>query len=136
MSATRIVDGPGLPAGLPFSLAAGTEDLCFISGMPALNAVGRYQPGTFEEEAALAWRNVMRIADAAGFAQHEIVYVQCVLADIGDYSALNDWWRRQFTDIQSAPARFTFQAAALPFGCKVEMQAVAAHQPRTDRVSS
>ncbi|WP_345800407.1 RidA family protein [Microbacterium sp. AZCO] len=136
MSATRIVDGPGLPAGLPFSLAAGTDDFCFISGMPALDALGRYQPGTFEEEADLAWRNVMRIADTAGFAQHEIVYVQCVIADIGDYSSLNDWWRRQFTDIPSAPARFTFQAAALPFGCKVEMQAVAARRPRTDRVPS
>lgn len=134
MSATRIVDGPGLPAGLPFSLAAGTDDFCFISGMPALDQVGRYQPGTFDEEATLAWRNVMQVADAAGFAQHDIVYVQCVLADIGDYSALNHWWRRQFTDIRRAPARFTFQAAALPFGCKVEIQAVAARRPSTERV--
>jgi enamine deaminase RidA (YjgF/YER057c/UK114 family) len=40
---------------------------------------------------------------------------------------LNDWWRRQFPDLATAPARFTFQAAALPFGAKIEIQAVAAH---------
>jgi 2-iminobutanoate/2-iminopropanoate deaminase len=39
---------------------------------------------------------------------------------------INDWWRRQFPDPSDAPARFTFQAAALPFGAKIEIQAVAA----------
>jgi 2-iminobutanoate/2-iminopropanoate deaminase len=36
------------------------------------------------------------------------------------------WWRRQFPDVSTAPARFTFQAGALPFGAKIEIQAVAA----------
>ena len=52
--------------------------------------------------------------------------MQCVLADIGDYGGVNDWWRRQFPDVSTAPARFTFQAGALPFGAKIEIQAVAA----------
>ena len=52
--------------------------------------------------------------------------MQCVLADIGDYGAVNDWWRGQFPDVSTAPARFTFQAGALPFGAKLEIQAVAA----------
>jgi 2-iminobutanoate/2-iminopropanoate deaminase len=55
------------------------------------------------------------------------VYVQCVLADIGDYGDINDRWRQQFPDIATAPARFTFQAGALPFGAKIERQAIAAH---------
>ncbi len=36
------------------------------------------------------------------------------------------WWRQQFPDVSTAPARFTFQAGALPFGAKIEFQAVAA----------
>jgi hypothetical protein len=36
------------------------------------------------------------------------------------------WWRRQFPDPAKAPARLTFQAGALPFGAKIELQAVAA----------
>jgi hypothetical protein len=43
-----------------------------------------------------------------------------------DYANINAWWRQQFPDVSTAPARFTFQAGALPFGAKIEIQAVAA----------
>ena len=56
-----------------------------------------------------------------------IVYVQCVLGDIADHSTLNDGWRRWFPERSSAPARSTFAASALPFGAKIEIQAVVAH---------
>jgi 2-iminobutanoate/2-iminopropanoate deaminase len=49
------------------------------------------------------------------------------LSDIGDFAELNDWWRGQFPNIETAPARFTFQAGALPFRAKIEFQAVAGH---------
>lgn len=127
MTIKRTTSGPGLPAGFPFSLAAEANGVCFISGMPALNSEGKYQQGTFEEEASLAWHNITTIAQASGYTVQEFVYVQCVVADIANYSTLNDWWRRQFPDLSTAPARFTFQAGALPFGCKIEIQAVAAH---------
>ncbi len=130
MGLTRTTSGAGLPAGVPFSLAVTANDTCFISGMPALGDDGKYRPGTFDDEVTRAWDNIMRIATAAGFVQEEIVFVQSVLADIEDYAALNDWWRRQFPDITTAPARFTFQAGALPFGCKIEVQAVAARGHR------
>ena len=126
MTIRRTSSGAGLPAGFPFNLAVEANGLCFISGMPALDPDGTFQPGTFEEEAELAWRNVQAIAEAAGFQAEEIVYVQCVLADIASYADVNDWWRRQFPDASTAPARFTFQAGALPFGAKIEIQAVAA----------
>lgn len=127
MSITRTTAGPRLPAGFPFSLACATDGVCFISGMPALSPEGKYQEGTFEEEATLAWHNITTIAQAASYSAEEIVYAQCVVADIANYATLNDWWRRQFPDPAKAPARFTFQAAALPFSCKIEIQAVAAH---------
>jgi 2-iminobutanoate/2-iminopropanoate deaminase len=127
MSITRTLAGPGLPAGFPFSLASAADGVCFISGMPALNPDGKYQEGTFEQETALAWHNVTAIAAAADYLAEEIVYVQCVIADMDNYAALNNWWRQQFPDPATAPARFTFQAGALPFGCKIEIQAVAAH---------
>lgn len=127
MTISRTTAGPGLPSGFPFSLAAESGGTCFISGMPALDPEGKYREGAFEQEVALAWHNVISIARAAGFSEQEIVYVQCVVADIGNYGLLNDWWRAQFPDLATAPARFTFQAGALPFGCKIEIQAVAAH---------
>jgi 2-iminobutanoate/2-iminopropanoate deaminase len=126
MTITRTTGGAGLPAGLPFSLATEVGGVCFISGIPALASDGSFQAGDFAEETSRAWHNVVAIADAAGYSRTEIIYVQCVLADIDDYAALNDWWRREFDDIDQAPSRFTYQAGGLPFGAKIEIQAVAA----------
>lgn len=130
MGIIRTTTAPAVPAELPFSLASDANGVCFISGMPALDQAGALVAGTLQAEADLAWRNVVSIAEAAGFSVEEFVYMQCVLADIADYSELNEWWRRQFPDASNAPARFTFQAAGLPFGAKIEIQAVAAHSRR------
>ena len=127
MTITRTTGGPGLPSGFPFSLAVAAQGLCFISGMPSLGPDGVYVAGSFSEELELAWQNVLRIAEAAGYDKRDLLYLQCVLADIRDYAELNSWWREQFPEISSAPARFTFQAGALPFGAKIELQAVASH---------
>ena len=126
MTISRIGSGPGLPAGFPFSLASEANGILFVSGMPALDPDGTFVPGTFAEEADRAWARVIAIAAAAGYSADDLLYVQVVLGDIGDYGEINAWWRRQFPDPARAPARFTFQAGALPFGAKIELQAVAA----------
>ena len=126
MTIRRIATGPALPAGFPFSLASAGNGIVFISGMAALDADGTFVPGTFTEEADRAWANVLGIAAASGCTPADFLYVQVLLADIGNYGDVNTWWRRQFPDPAQAPARMTFQAGALPFGAKVELQAVAA----------
>ncbi len=126
MTIKRVSSGPGLPAGFPFSLASEANGILFISGMPALDAAGKFAPGTFEEEADRAWANIAAIAAAAGHTAGELLYVQVLLGDIGNYGDINDWWRKRFPDPARAPARLTYQAGALPFGAKIEFQAVAA----------
>lgn len=126
MTIKRVSSGPGLPAGFPFSLASEANGILFISGMPALDAAGKFAPGTFEEEADRAWANIAAIAAAAGYTAGEFLYVQVLLGDIGNYGDINDWWRKRFPDPARAPARLTYQAGALPFGAKIEFQAVAA----------
>lgn len=126
MTIKRVSSGPGLPAGFPFSLASEANGILFISGMPALDAAGKFMPGTFEEEADRAWANIGAIAAAGGYADDDLLYVQVVLGDIGNYGDINDWWRKRFPDPARAPARLTYQAGALPFGAKIEFQAVAA----------
>ena len=126
MTIKRVSSGPGLPPGFPFSLASEANGILFISGMPALDAAGKFAPGTFEEEADRAWANVAAIAEAGGYTAGDLLYVQIVLSDIGNYGDINDWWRRRFPDPARAPARLTYQAGALPGGAKIEFQAVAA----------
>jgi 2-iminobutanoate/2-iminopropanoate deaminase len=126
MAISRISSGPGLPAGFPFSLASAARGIVYISGMPALGADGKFAPGTFAEESDRAWAGVLAVAAASGCGPGGLLFVQVLLADIGDYGELNQWWQRQFPDPAHAPSRLTFQAGALPFGAKVEFQAVAA----------
>jgi 2-iminobutanoate/2-iminopropanoate deaminase len=92
MSITRTAVAAGVPSGFPFSLAAAANGICFISGMPPLDTDGTVAAGTFQEETDRAWRNTAAIAEAAGYSVEEIVFVQCVLADIAYYQELNDWW--------------------------------------------
>jgi 2-iminobutanoate/2-iminopropanoate deaminase len=127
MTIRRIGSGPGLPGGFPFSLGSEGGGTFHISGMPALDSTGKFVPGTFEEEADRAWANVVAIAVAGGYSAADVIYVQVLLSDIANYGDINGWWRRQFPDPDAAPARLTFQAGALPFGAKVELQAGAAH---------
>jgi 2-iminobutanoate/2-iminopropanoate deaminase len=125
MTVNRTTSAVGLPAGFPYSLATEARGLCFISGVVALDPDGKFAPGTFEEETERAWGNVAAIAEAAGCSVADIAFVQCVLSDISNFGDLNAWWRRQFSDGSTAPARFTFQAGALPLGAKIEIQAIA-----------
>jgi 2-iminobutanoate/2-iminopropanoate deaminase len=126
MTIKRTGASAGLPAGFPFSLASAANGIVYISGMPALGTDGKFAPGTFAEEAGRAWASVLAIAAACGCGPGDLLFVQVLLADIGDYAELNHWWQAQFLDPARAPARLTFQAGALPFGAKVEFQAVAA----------
>ena len=129
MGHTYITSGDGVPPGdWPFSAAVVAGNLCFISGQPALDPeTGSYRPGTVEEEFRQAFANVRNIAKAAGFGLDELVSVHVALADIDDYQAVNRVYREAFAEVRDLPARLTYQAGALPLGCKVEVQAIAAH---------
>jgi 2-iminobutanoate/2-iminopropanoate deaminase len=95
---------------------------------PRFSARGRiYRPGTVEEEFRQAFANVRNIARAAGFSLAEFVSVHVALAEIDDYEIVNRAYRHAFAGEPNLPARLTYQAGALPFGCKVEVQAIAAH---------
>jgi enamine deaminase RidA (YjgF/YER057c/UK114 family) len=59
--------------------------------MPSLDSEGKFAPGTLEQEADRAWANIAAIAAAGGYSPDEFLYVQVVLADIGDHGDVNDW---------------------------------------------
>jgi 2-iminobutanoate/2-iminopropanoate deaminase len=129
MGHTYITSGDGVPQGnYPFSAAVVAGNLCFISGQPALDpATGAYEPASIEDEFRQAFANVRNIAKAAGFGLDELVSLHIALADIDDYAVVNRLYREELAGIENFPARLTYQAGALPLGCKIEIQAVAAH---------
>jgi 2-iminobutanoate/2-iminopropanoate deaminase len=127
MSHTYVTGGEGVPPSVaPFSAAVVAGDICFISGQPAIDPEsGQFRSGTIEEEFVVAFGNVLAIAKAAGFAATDLTYVHLALADIADYAAVNEVYRQALGDLDDLPARMTYAAGALPFGAKVEVQAIA-----------
>jgi 2-iminobutanoate/2-iminopropanoate deaminase len=102
------------PAGGPYSQAIATDDLVFCAGELADGV---------EAQAERALRNLEAVLDAAGCTFADVVKTTCFLADINDFAAFNAVYARFATE--PAPARSTFQVAALPKGGRVEIEAIA-----------
>lgn len=120
-----IVDVPGVPPSpSPISNAVVVANTCWISGQLAVYDDG-YRPGTAREEAARAFDLVFRIAAQAGFGREDIVYVDIAFADLDDLKEVNALYGELFA---ARPARTVYQAARLPFGAKVKVQAIAARE--------
>ncbi|MCA0977225.1 RidA family protein [Qipengyuania flava] len=117
-----IVDVPGVPKSpSPISNAVVVGKTCHISGQLAVYDDG-YRRGSAREEAARAFELVFAIAREAGFASDEIVYVDIAFADLDDLPEVNALYAELFAH---PPARTIYEAARLPFGAKVKVQAIA-----------
>ncbi len=116
----------GVPASpSPISNAVVVGGTCWISGQLSVAEDGRYRPGTAFEEAERAFELVFRIAEAAGFGCGDIVYVDLAFQNLDDLAEVNRLYGALFAEGRR-PARTVYQAARLPFGAKVKVQAVAA----------
>ena len=123
-----VTSGPGLPpAPSPISQAVVAGTHCYISGQLAVDGTGVFQAGTARDEAALAFRNVFAAAEAAGCGRHEIVYVDVAFIDLADVADVNALYAELFAEGRR-PARTIYQAAALPHGGRIKVQAVAVRE--------
>ena len=123
-----ITEAEGLPGlSAPISHAAVVDNLCFVSGQLSVASDGSYVPGTIQEEAARAFDNVFAVLRAAEFTPEDICFVQIDFADLGDAAAVNAIFAERFPPGRR-PARTIAQAAALPFGGKIKVVAIAAKE--------
>lgn len=129
MTAHRFVTSlPELPAApSPISQAVVAGSHCYVSGQLAVDADGVFRAGTAREEAEQAFRNLFAAVEGVGFARRDIVYVDVALLDLGDLPAVNALWAELFPE-DRRPARTVYQAAALPYGGRVKVQAVAVRE--------
>ncbi len=126
MSKRYILEVEGVPASpSPISNAVVVGNHCWISGQLSVDAAGNYAPGTARQEAARAFDLVFLIAEAAGFSRQDIVYVDLAFIDLADVPEVNTLYADLFA-MGQRPARTIYQAAKLPFGGKVKVQAIAA----------
>jgi 2-iminobutanoate/2-iminopropanoate deaminase len=111
------------PKGIysPAIIASGT--MAYISGQgPVDPETGEFQLGRFSEQAVLTFNNLTTLLEAAGTSWKYAVKVGVFLADLNDFSEMNEIYKGFLTE--PYPARTTVQAV-LPPGMLVEVDCIA-----------
>ena len=108
----------------PYSQAVRAGDLVFASGqIPIDPATGEFVAGGVAEQTEQVLRNLTAVFEAAGVGMNQIVKTTVFLADMDDFTAMNEVYGRFFS--VEPPARATVQAARLPRDARVEIEAIA-----------
>lgn len=122
-SGKRRVIKTGPPNGI-FSPAIVVGDLVFTSGQIGLDPkTGQFPEGGFEAQFQQVFKNLTAVLEASGSNVDNIVKATVFLADMNDYNAMNELYRKQFKS--DPPARTTVQVARLPRDARIEIEAVA-----------
>ena len=117
-------DKPSVSA-LPFSIAVRGGGLCYFSGQVAEDpATGELIGGDVAQQTDQVLRNLATALAAAGKDLGDVVRVGVYLTDMSQFAAMNEVYRRHFTE--PYPARTAIGVAALPLGAAVEMDVVVA----------
>jgi 2-iminobutanoate/2-iminopropanoate deaminase len=125
MPTMGIVSTDRAPAAIgPYSQGITTDGLVFTAGQVALDPrTGELVGQTVAEQTEQVLRNLAAVLAAAGTSLALVVKTTVYLADMADFAAMNDVYARHFGSHK--PARATVQAAGLPKGARVEIDAIA-----------
>lgn len=122
-SSKRRVVKTGTPNGI-FSPAIVTGDLVYTSGQIGLDPkTGQFPEGGFEAQFQQVFKNLTAVLEASGSSVDHMVKATVFLADMNDYNAMNELYKKQFKG--DPPARTTVQVARLPRDARIEIEVVA-----------
>ena len=108
----------------PYSQAVRSGNLVFASGQIPIDPVtGEFVPGGIAEQTEQVLRNLTAVFEAAGLGMDQVIKTTVFLADMDDFTAMNEVYGRFFG--AQPPARATVQAARLPRDARVEIEAIA-----------
>ncbi len=121
----KVISTSGAPQALgPYSQAVQVGNMVFVSGQIPLDpATGQLVAGGIEEQTRRVLLNIQAILEAAGLGLKDVVRTTVFLADLADFPRMNQVYAEFFPE--EPPARTTVQAAGLPRGALVEVDAIA-----------
>lgn len=121
----KIIHTENAPAAIgPYSQAVQAGSMLFISGqIPVDPATGAFAGEDITTQTRQSLTNVKAILETAGYTCADVVKTTVLLADMGDFAAMNAVYSEFFTS--NCPARACFAVKALPKGALVEIEAVA-----------
>ena len=112
------------PVG-PYSQAVLHDGLLFVSGqIPIDPQTHELVEGDIEVQTEQVLANLRAILEAAGSSFDRILRTSVYLVDLESFPRMNAVYARAFSR-EPRPARATIQAAALPLGAQVEIDAIA-----------
>ncbi|THU51361.1 hypothetical protein C4D60_Mb06t30230 [Musa balbisiana] len=114
------------PAALgPYSQAIKVNNLVFVSGVLGLvPETGKFVSNNIEEQTEQVLKNMGEILKASGATYTSVVKTTIMLADLQDFKKVNEIYAKYFPS--PAPARSTYQVAALPMNARIEIECIAA----------
>lgn len=107
-----------------YSQGIATGGFLFTSGqIPIDPETGVLLTGDITIQARQSMNNVKAIVEAGGMTMSDIVKVTILLADINDFTAVNEVYQGFFES--AFPARSCFAVKDLPKGAGIEIEAIA-----------
>jgi endoribonuclease L-PSP, putative len=109
----------------PYSQAIEINGMIYLSGqIPIDPATGVFADGGVKEQTEQVFKNIKAILAEIGLTTNEIVKTTVLLADIADFSVMNEVYATHFSG--TFPARSAFAVKDLPKGALVEIEVIAA----------
>jgi len=97
--------------------------MVFLSGQLGLVPETGKLPEGIEDQTRQVMQNLAAVLQAAGGDMGKVVKTTIFLADMSDFSTVNEIYAEAFS--AAPPARSTVEVAALPLGGLVEIEAIA-----------
>ena len=108
----------------PYSQAVVTGNMVFTAGQIALDpATGKLLADDITIQTEQVLKNLTAVLTAAGSSLENVVKCTVFLKDMAEFAAMNAVYGQFFNE--NPPARSAVQAAALPLGARVEIEAIA-----------
>lgn len=112
------------PAAIgPYSQAIDLGEMVFTSGQIPVDPATGLVSDDIVEQAHQSLKNVKAVLEAAGSGMDKVVKTTVFIADMDQFGAINSVYEQYFT--QPYPARSCVQAAKLPKGVGIEIEAIA-----------
>jgi len=116
----------GAPPVAPYNPGVIAGRLLYTAGCVGIDySKNALVPGGIEPETRQAMTNLGTILTKAGSDFDKVVKITILLADIAEWGAVNEIYKTYFRDSTYYPSRTAYQAAALPMGARIEIEAVA-----------
>ena len=108
----------------PYSQGIRAGDFVYTAGqLGIIPGTKEFAGPQIEDQTRQALQNLAAVLEASGSCLEHVVKTTVFLADMGEFARMNTIYAEFFPE--SPPARSAVQAAALPLGGRVEIEAVA-----------